>query len=478
MREFVGALFLCLITVCAVHAQSPATVRLFGCGPEIDMNAMIVASDSNRGYPKYRVEFAIGNEWNNATVIELDNGSRKVFSDFPQLKFDALYVARFSGRLADGSWSGPGPESCTFRLKNFIKLQPCGLEIPMIDMIVGSDLNRTAGKYKVEFARDGNWNDATVVELDPDSRLTFSRFPQLRYDSPYVARISVKQKADATQTVAEKPWSSPGPESCRFELKNVLKLHACGPAVPLADMILASDFNGSAGAYRVEFAKDGDWKNAFAIDLAKGSRKTYLDFPQIRYDTAYAVRFSVKMDDLPQNLASQPLSLPGPICNMRTAACPTPLQVTASSTGSVCDISRSASASVTGGIQPYEFVWTPSGATTSMAPNLTSGLHSVTVTDARGCKGTAQVTVAATDTPLMLCVSTTDAACGGGRNGAANVTASGGKPPYVYAWNTTPAHSTPAATGLTQGTYEVSVTDANGCTKKARAVVVRQSCIP
>ena len=79
-------------------------------------------------------------------------------------------MVRFSVKQADGSWSAPGPESCTFRLKNFVRLLSCGAEIPMIDMITGSDLNRTAGKYKVEFARDGDWNAVTVVELDTDSR--------------------------------------------------------------------------------------------------------------------------------------------------------------------------------------------------------------------------------------------------------------------------------------------------------------------
>jgi len=478
MRESVAAALLCLSLACLANAQTPAAVRLYNCRGEIDMNEMIFASDLNRGYPKYQVEFAIAGDWNNATVIELDQDSRKVFSDFPQLKFDTPYVVRFSVKQAGGSWSAPGAESCPFRLKNFVRLLSCAPEIPMIDMIMGSDLNRTGGRYKVEFARNGNWNDVTIVELDTDSRMTYSRFPRLQYDTPYVARISVKQKADAKQTVAEKPWSLPGPNSCVFQLKNVLKLYSCGPAVPLADMILATDFNQGAGAYRVEFAKNGDWKNAVVIELANASRKTYRDFPQIRYDTPYTVRFSVKMDDLAQNLANQPWSLPGPVCSMRTAPCPTPLQVTARSTSSVCNSSGSASAAVTGGIQPYAYAWTPNGATASTAADLASGVHTVTVTDVRGCKGTAQVTIATTDTPLALCISTTDATCAGGSNGVASVSPSGGKPPYIYAWSTTPPQATASAASLAEGIYEVTVTDANGCARRARAVVARQSCTP
>jgi gliding motility-associated-like protein len=46
------------------------------------------------------------------------------------------------------------------------------------------------------------------------------------------------------------------------------------------------------------------------------------------------------------------------------------------------------------------------------------------------------------------------------------VTASvaGGTGPYTYSWNTQPEQVTPTATGLTAGTYTVTVTDANGCT--------------
>jgi gliding motility-associated-like protein len=39
----------------------------------------------------------------------------------------------------------------------------------------------------------------------------------------------------------------------------------------------------------------------------------------------------------------------------------------------------------------------------------------------------------------------------------------GGTAPYSFLWDTTPAQTTATATGLAAGTYEVTVTDANGC---------------
>jgi gliding motility-associated-like protein len=48
--------------------------------------------------------------------------------------------------------------------------------------------------------------------------------------------------------------------------------------------------------------------------------------------------------------------------------------------------------------------------------------------------------------------------------GSAIATPSGGTGPYTYSWNTTPAQTNATATGLTAGSYTVTVTDANGCT--------------
>ncbi|WP_367118043.1 beta strand repeat-containing protein, partial [uncultured Chryseobacterium sp.] len=58
--------------------------------------------------------------------------------------------------------------------------------------------------------------------------------------------------------------------------------------------------------------------------------------------------------------------------------------------------------------------------------------------------------------------SKTDIACNGGSNGSATVVPSGGVAPYSYSW--APSGGTAAtATGLSAGTYTVTVTDNSGC---------------
>lgn len=58
-----------------------------------------------------------------------------------------------------------------------------------------------------------------------------------------------------------------------------------------------------------------------------------------------------------------------------------------------------------------------------------------------------------------------DVSCFGADDGAAMATASDGLPPYSFEWSN--GHNTATATGLSAGSYTVTVTDANNCTETA-----------
>ena len=92
---------------------------------------------------------------------------------------------------------------------------------------------------------------------------------------------------------------------------------------------------------------------------------------------------------------------------------------------------------------------------------LIAGTYSVTVTDANGCTATELVTVSE-PTAIGIATSTTDVSSNGGNDGKVTTTVTGGTAPYTYAWNNTA--NTKDLTGVTAGTYAVTVTDANGCT--------------
>lgn len=77
-----------------------------------------------------------------------------------------------------------------------------------------------------------------------------------------------------------------------------------------------------------------------------------------------------------------------------------------------------------------------------------------------------------TETPLDLPVTAvTDASSCVAADGQVTVTAGGGVPPYMYSLNHGTFQANPAFTGLTAGTYPVTVQDSRGCTSDSEVTV-------
>ncbi len=125
---------------------------------------------------------------------------------------------------------------------------------------------------------------------------------------------------------------------------------------------------------------------------------------------------------------------------------------------------------VAGGTSPYTFNWS-NGASTQNLQNLAAGTYSVTVTDAKGCTSSMNsITISQPSATLSASVqSTQNVSCNGGGNGALTLTVSGGTSPYTYLWNN--GATTKDISGLNSGVYNVTITDANGCTLEATGVV-------
>ncbi len=140
------------------------------------------------------------------------------------------------------------------------------------------------------------------------------------------------------------------------------------------------------------------------------------------------------------------------------------------------DDSGSGSFTASGGTAPYSFttvtndtgadITAGSGSSVTFT-NAGSGTITLLVTDANDC--TAQATVIVTTPPALTITGTTkDISCYGGGDGTINTTVTGGTTPYVYAWTHSGGGSGLVAGaqnqgGLTAGSYELTVTDANGC---------------
>ena len=117
---------------------------------------------------------------------------------------------------------------------------------------------------------------------------------------------------------------------------------------------------------------------------------------------------------------------------------------------------------VSGGTAPYSYAWS-NGATTEDLAGLGAGTYELTITDANGCEAKIDGGVEITEPNILEIAidATADASCNGAADGSIDVTISGGTAPYTYAWSNGAA--TEDLSGLGAGTYELTVTDANGC---------------
>lgn len=124
---------------------------------------------------------------------------------------------------------------------------------------------------------------------------------------------------------------------------------------------------------------------------------------------------------------------------------------------------------VTGGSAPYTYAWS-TGATTqniNPCPSATT-TYSLTITDSGGAKGTTTVMITV-NPAVSVTIIPTNISCYGGTNGSTLAATGGGTPGYTYNWSNGAAGS--LISGLSSGTYTVTVSDSKGCTATSIAAV-------
>jgi len=125
-------------------------------------------------------------------------------------------------------------------------------------------------------------------------------------------------------------------------------------------------------------------------------------------------------------------------------------------------------------LQPFTYNWENAMnpgvtiSTSDMPTNLATGVYNVTITGVNSCTVTASQAVGSEDGPEILDIPVSDSFCGEA-NGGAIVSLSGGTMPYTYNWENenvlgVPVSTTEVASNLAEGLYNLTVTDANGCT--------------
>lgn len=125
---------------------------------------------------------------------------------------------------------------------------------------------------------------------------------------------------------------------------------------------------------------------------------------------------------------------------------------------------------VVGGQGPYSYSW--AGPTTigniADPSGLLPGTYNVTVTDGFGCNNTQTFNVLSPP-PISPSASITGVNCYNTSGGIIDLAVSGGTPNYNYIWSN--GATTQDIQNLIAGTYTVTVTDMNGCSRTSTAVV-------
>ncbi len=223
-------------------------------------------------------------------------------------------------------------------------------------------------------------------------------------------------------------------------------LAAISGSVTTTNVLCNGDATGSATAnitggmppYNYTWSPDGDVNNSTISNLAAGNYSLTVTDAN---DCEFVLPFNITE---PTPIAINTVSQTNVDCN-------------SNATGAV-------TVSASGGTSPYSYEWNTTPAQQGNAlTGLEAGTYTVTATDANNCTAQLEIEITQPD-PISIAVdSQVSPLCAASANGSIEVSASGGSLPYSYTWNTVPPVSGNTLSGITAGTYEVTVEDQNGC---------------
>ncbi|MCE2846925.1 MAG: gliding motility-associated C-terminal domain-containing protein [Sphingobacteriales bacterium] len=139
------------------------------------------------------------------------------------------------------------------------------------------------------------------------------------------------------------------------------------------------------------------------------------------------------------------------------------LQIASTQTDILCfgDLTGIVDVSVSGGTQPFTYTWS-NGSSQEDLSGVGAGQYDLVITDANGCTQGISATLIGPSATLSASAGVSQVLCNGGTDGSVSLATSGGTSPYSYAWSN--GQTTADINGLPAGSYDVLVTDANGCT--------------
>lgn len=249
------------------------------------------------------------------------------------------------------------------------------------------------------------------------------------------------------------------PAECDFSIK------VSGPAVKIiADTsIVPKDCQGSDGEIHLSNVSGGTGPYSFSLD--GGSYQSSGDFTGLD-----GGEHSVTIKDA--NGCTQKIA-PITVPEVNGPSIDTALIDSASCTSANGSIELDG---MSGGSTPYQFTLDGGGGQSdSVFNNVGAGMHDVILTDASGCSDTLNNIAVPNKGGIHFAQESTTISECGLDNGEASVDSiAGGTSPYSYQWNDPSAQTDCVATGLAPGSYEVTITDDNGCSFTIHNVYINE----
>ncbi len=136
-----------------------------------------------------------------------------------------------------------------------------------------------------------------------------------------------------------------------------------------------------------------------------------------------------------------------------------------SSTDAICSTLGSSTVSIMGGTIPYSYSWDDVTNQTTSTAALDAGNYNCVITDNNGCSITLSTIINNNSNFSNTIQIDHEISCFGGNDGQISVIPTGGDAPYLYEWsdNLGTINSNSVHSDLGVGTYDVTITDLNGC---------------
>jgi hypothetical protein len=123
----------------------------------------------------------------------------------------------------------------------------------------------------------------------------------------------------------------------------------------------------------------------------------------------------------------------------------------------------------------YSYLWENGTNSATLLNGAGGDIYIVTVTDNNGCTDVTGSLIPEPLPVLLVINNVINESNTGANDGAATVVVAGGVSPYTYHWSNNETTST--IENLTAGTYNVTVTDANGCTNTTAITILTMNPI-